>query len=100
MSYLVRRLGKEVYVCAKLLQSCQTVYDPVDYSPPGKNSRVGFHALLKGIFLTQGLNTGPLCPLHCRRFFTPNTTWETLGKEVGHYETESRNKVLSKHTYV
>ena len=30
---------------------------------PGKNTRVGFHALLQGIFLTQGSNAGLL---HCR----------------------------------
>ena len=30
---------------------------------PGKNTRVGCHFLLQGIFLTQGFN---LCLLHCR----------------------------------
>jgi len=30
---------------------------------PGKNTGVGFHALLQGIFATQGLNPGLL---HCR----------------------------------
>ena len=39
--------------------------DPVDCSPPldfsGKNTRVGAHALLQVIFLTQGLNP---CLLH------------------------------------
>ena len=41
--------------------------DPVDCSPPGssihgdslgKNTGVGHHALLQGIFPTQGLNSG------------------------------------------
>ena len=32
---------------------------------PGKNTGVGCHFLLQGIFLTQGLNLGLL---HCRRF--------------------------------
>ena len=54
-------------------QSCPTLWDPMDCSPlgssvhgdsPGKNTRVGFHALLQGIFTTQGLNPG--FP-HCRR---------------------------------
>ena len=45
---------------------------PLDYRPPGssvhgdapgKNTGVGCHALLQGIFLTQGLNPGLL---HCR----------------------------------
>ena len=31
------------------------------WDSPGKNTEVGCHALLHGIFLTQGLN---LCPLH------------------------------------
>ena len=54
-------------VCAVLRQSCPTLCDPMDCSPPGssvhgdslgKNSGVGCHALLQGIFQTQGLNPG------------------------------------------
>ena len=53
-------------------QSCLTLCDPMDYSPPvssvhgdspGKNTGMGCHALLQGIFPTQGLNPGLL---HCR----------------------------------
>ena len=53
-------------------QSCPTLCDAVDCSPPGssvhgdspgKNTGVGCHALLQGIFPTQGLNPG--LP-HCR----------------------------------
>ena len=49
------------------------LWDSMDYSPPGssvhgdspgKNSEVGCHFLLQGIFSTQGLNPG--LP-HCRR---------------------------------
>ena len=45
-----------------------TLCDPVDCSPPGssvhgdspgKNTGVGYHALLQGIFPTQGSNLGP-----------------------------------------
>ena len=45
-----------------------TVCHPMECSPPGssvygdspgKNTGVGCHALLQGIFLTQGLNPGP-----------------------------------------
>ena len=52
-----------VYVCVKSLQSSPTLCDPMDYSlpgssvhgdSPGKNSEVGCHALLQGIFPTQG----------------------------------------------
>ena len=49
-----------VYVCA---QSCLTLWDPMDCSPPDssihfpdKNTGVGCHFLLQGIFLTQGSN--------------------------------------------
>ena len=61
------------YTCAKSLQSCLSLCDPMDSSPPGssvhgdspgKNTRVDCHALLQGIFLMQGWN--PDLP-HCRR---------------------------------
>ena len=58
-------------MCAKLLQSCPTLYDPMDHSPgscpwdsPGTNTGVGYHALFQGIFLTQGLNLSLLYLLH------------------------------------
>ena len=47
-------------------QLCLTLCDPMDCSPsgsslhgdsPGKNAGVGCHALLQGIFPTQGLNS-------------------------------------------
>ena len=53
-----------IYVCA---QSCLILSIPKDCSPPGssvhgdspgKNPGVGCHALLQGIFPTQGLNLG------------------------------------------
>ena len=36
---------------------------------PGRNTGVGRHALLQGIFPTQGLNSRLLCLLHCRQIF-------------------------------
>ena len=54
-------------VCSQSLQSCLTLCDPVDCSPPGssvhgdfpdKNPGVGYHALLQRIFPTQGLSPG------------------------------------------
>ena len=53
-------------------QSCWTLCDSTYYSPPGsspwdfpgKNTGVGCHFLLQGIFLTQGSNLGLL---HCRQ---------------------------------
>ena len=58
---------------AQLFQSCLTLCGPMDYSPPGsscpwdspgKNTEVGCHALLQGIFPTQEWNP---CLLHCRQ---------------------------------
>ena len=60
-----------MYVCL-VVQSCPTLCDPMNHSPPGssvhadspgKNTGVGCHALLQGIFPTQGLNADLL---HCR----------------------------------
>ena len=56
-----------------MLQLWPTFCGPMDCSPPsssvhgdspGKNIGVGFHALLQGIFLTQGLNPCLLYLLH------------------------------------
>ena len=65
---------KEWHLCPKVLvaQSCPTLCGPMDCSPPvsspwdspGKNTGVGCHALLQGIFQTQESNPGLL---HCRQ---------------------------------
>ena len=64
-------VAKICYVLCLVAQLYVTVCDPVDRSPPGssvhgnspgKNTGVGCHALLQGIFPTQGANPG--------RFFT------------------------------
>ena len=56
-----------------IAQLCLALCDPMDCSPPGscvhedspgKNTGVGCHTLLQGIFLTQGSNPGLL---HCRQ---------------------------------
>ena len=69
-------IRNSVCMHAKLLQSCPTFYDLMDCSPqgssvhgdsPGKNTGVGCHALLQGLFLTQGLNPCLLWLLHCRQ---------------------------------
>ena len=62
-----------VCMCVLVTQSCPTLCNPMDWSPPGsfvhgdspgKNAGVGCHFLLQGIFLTQGLlNLGLL---YCR----------------------------------
>ena len=62
-----------IHVLCLVTQSCPTLCDPMDYSlpgssvlgdSPGKNTGVGCHDLLQGIFPTQGLNPG--LP-HCRQ---------------------------------
>ena len=63
--------GTTCCVLCLVTQSCPTLCDPVDSSPPGssvhgvspgKNTGVGRRALLHGIFPTQGSNPGlPHC---------------------------------------
>ena len=62
-----------VCVCVLSCLSCLTLCNPMDYSlpgssvhgdSPGKNTGVGCHALLLGIFPTQELNLHFLCLLH------------------------------------
>ena len=59
--------------CCFLVKSCLTLCDPMNCNPPvssvhgdspGKNIGVGHHALLQGLFLTQGLNPHLLHLLH------------------------------------
>ena len=52
-------------------QSCPTLQDPMDSSPPGSSVHgillariLNYHSLLQGIFLTQGSNWCFLCLLH------------------------------------
>ena len=50
---------------------------PCPWNFPGKNTRVGCHLLLQGIFPTQGLNPRLLLsPALAGRFFTTGVTWE------------------------
>ena len=43
------------------------------WNSPGKNTGVGYHALLQRIFPTQGLNLHHLCLSHCRWILYPLT---------------------------
>ena len=63
----------------------------------GKNTEVGCHFLLQGIFLTQGLNPCLLCLLHCREVLyhwatgeTPKATISQLKKKL-----KKKNKTFS-----
>ena len=82
------KIGQDYITSAsvKSLQSCPTLQDPMDSSPPGssvhgdspgKNTGVGCCALPQGIFLIQGLNPGFLMSLALTGgFFTTSATWE------------------------
>ena len=79
-----------IYLCACVhamsLQLCLTFCDAMDCSPPvssvngilqAKILEWVCHALLQGIFPTQGLNPYLLhLPALASRFFTTNATWE------------------------
>ena len=73
-------------------QSCPTLYYPMDCNPPGsfvhgnslgKITGVACHALLQGIFLTQGSNPGLL---HCRQipYHLSHQGWTSFHVPVGH----------------
>ena len=60
---------KQALRCVLVTQSYLTLCDPMDLQPakllcpwdsPGKNTGVGYHSLLQGIFLTQEWNLGLL----------------------------------------
>ena len=65
VSFLVCVRAQSLQLCSLFATlwtaSCQA---PLSMRSPGKNTGVGFHALLQGIFLTQGSNPGLL---HCRQ---------------------------------
>ena len=65
--------SQQAYVMCLVIHSCMILCDPMGWGlpgssvngdSPGKNTGVGCHALLQGIFPTQGLNPGFL---HFRR---------------------------------
>ena len=67
-----KKKSKGEFWCCSVAQSCPTLCNPTDCSLPGtsvhedfagKNTGVGCHALLQGIFPAQGLNPGLS---HCR----------------------------------
>ena len=89
------------YLLCLAAQSCLTLYDSMNCSPPGfsvlgdspgKNTGVGCHALLQGTFPTQGLNPG--LP-NCRRILyrlrhqgicmhISHPSWTPLSHPSGH----------------
>ena len=65
-----------------------TLWSAACQAPPSKNTGVGFHALLQGIFLTQGSNPCLLCLLHWQPDSLPTkpkTGFVSFFKNVGGY---------------
>ena len=69
-------MGALSLMLSVVTQSCLTLCNSMHSNPPGayvhgdspgKNTGVGCHALLQGIFLTQGSNPGILSLLPCRQ---------------------------------
>ena len=73
---VVLELIHSICVHAPSLQSCPTLCNPMDCSPPDspdKNTRVDCHSLLQGIFPTQVSNSSLL---HCRWILYRRATGE------------------------
>ena len=90
------------FCCFLVIKSCLTLLRPHGLQParllcpwdfPGKNTGVGFHALLQGIFPIQGSS---LHLLHCscigRRFFTTEPP-EKIWCDFCHQKKKKKKKV-------
>ena len=92
------------WVCAKLLQSCLTLCDPMDCLPasslhgdsPGKNTGVGCHAFLQGISPTQGLNPCLLHLLHWQPGSLPLAppTDAVYTHTMEYYRARKKNEIM------
>ena len=101
-----------VSVCVRtraclVAESCPSLCDPMDCSPPGssvrgdspcKNTGVGCHALLQGIFPTQGSNPGLQ---HCRQILyclshrgSPRILERVACPSPGKFPTQESNQGL------
>ena len=68
-------------MCAKFLQSCPTLRDIVDYSPPGSTVRGILQArILKwvAVSFSRGLNLHLMSPALAHKFFTTSAIWEAF----------------------
>ena len=52
------------------------------WASPGKNTGVGRHFLLQGMFATQGSNPHLMSPAVAGGFFTTSATWEALKNKL------------------
>ena len=72
-------------------RSCPTPCNPMDcslcrWNSPDKNTGVGCHSLLQGVFLTQGLNQRLMSPALAGGFFTTSTIWEVVGEIIWNWK--------------
>ena len=88
----IDRVALKHTACAKSLQSCPNLCDPVDCSPSGSSVHrilqariLECHSLLQGIFRTQRWKPGLL---HCRQIFTIWATREA--PKHTHYHVQNR----------
>ena len=72
-------------VHANSFLSCPTLCDPMDYSPPGKNTGV----TCRGIFLAKGSKLHLLCLLHWQASSLPLTP---CGKPGFNYHEQQKDK--------
>ena len=86
------KISYAVHTCS-VAQSCPTPCNPMDCSPPGsscpwdspgKNTAVGCHAFLQGIFPTQG------CSLCLLRGQADSLLSEPPGKPLMHHEVRPK----------
>ena len=82
-------LGRyHVLCCAKLLQSCLILCDPMDYSSPGFSVHEILQArILEWVALSSSRGSSvpgvePVCLALAGGFFTTSATWETLRKFI------------------
>ena len=73
-------------LCSRLFVTLWPIGLLCPWDSPGKNTGVGFHALLQGIFLTQGLNQCLMSPALAGGFFTTSATiYNVLFHILFHY---------------
>ena len=79
LSHLYMTTGKTMlnrFSCVRLFAILWTAILLCPWDSPGKNTGMGCHFLLQGIFPTQGLNLHLLPRLHCSWIFTTEPSGE------------------------
>ena len=76
-----------VLSCFSRVRLCATLWTvtcrALSWDSPGKNTGVGSHSLLQGVFPTQELKPCLSCLLHRRCFIYRSTTWEGPWRLLG-----------------